>query len=706
MPETPDHDYRSLCDLETAHLRWQGNRPVSLQFDDIYYSGADGVNESEHVFIGGNRLRERWQAPDRGAVFTIGETGFGTGLNFLLAARLWREIAPKHAHLHYVSAEKHPLALADLTRALSSRKEFADLAAQLLARYPEPVPGFHRITFAPGDSPAINLTLIFSDAIASLEQLLPVRQSPYTAHAPCHVDAWFLDGFAPAKNDSMWQSMLFEHMASLSHAATTFATFTAAGHVRRSLEAAGFAVRKTAGFGQKRDMLIGEFRAVSPRQGYSEKADTGSKPGTPAAFSPSARPTPSRKAATRKAAIIGGGLAGCTTARALAQRNWHVTLFEKLPNIADAGSGNTMAVTYPKLSHRPSAASRFNLAGITYAANYYAEWWHAGSARASYGERCGVLVLPKNEQERATQTSIANNFRRSPRLLRQVDQAEVRRLSGLPLAAPTGLYYPSLGWINPQALCRSLCKAKQIRIIHTAIDSLLWDETGGQWQLIDCEGTTANETFDAVVIASSNDSASFTQTAHLPLKALRGQVSTVDAAALTPHLKTVVCGEGYIGPRHEGSYTFGASYNFDCETLALREQDHHSNIDKLQRTDPALTDILGQTQANQAKGRAGLRCVTPDYLPIVGPAPVYRDFIENYAILRRNARAEVAVAGSYWPNLYLHCGLGSRGAIYAPIGAQLLADIMCRSIPTLPRDLQHALHPARFIIRGLKQNKL
>lgn len=233
-----------------AILQWRDQQPYSARFDDVYFSSDNGLLETEYVFLQGNQLADRWQQLST-PQFTIIETGFGTGLNFLCASQLWLETAPADSSLHFISVEKYPLSLPEITAALELWPSLAQSKQFLLDQYPAMLSNG---TISVFDN-RIQLTLLCGDASAELATLV------------CQADAWFLDGFAPAKNPEMWRPALFSHMARLSHAETTFATFTSAGEVRRNLMAAGFKVQKRAGFGKKREMLVGHY-ADSQRQPF------------------------------------------------------------------------------------------------------------------------------------------------------------------------------------------------------------------------------------------------------------------------------------------------------------------------------------------------------------------------------------------------------------------------------------------------------
>ncbi len=245
--------------MDWAQIVWKQDQPCSQVFDDVYFSSDNGLQETDYVFLQGNDLQNRWQHLDSDH-FTIAETGFGTGLNFLAATQLWLKTAPPQAVLHYISTEKYPLNLTDMAKALQLWDELAEISAPLLTNYTELLLGNKKPIFLFNNR--IQLTVLIGDSIDSYRkttaQIYP--QMPNSSHqTTLPIDAWFLDGFAPSKNPEMWQPALFENMARLSNTKTTFATFTSAGEVRRSLMQAGFAVHKRAGFGKKREMSYGKF---------------------------------------------------------------------------------------------------------------------------------------------------------------------------------------------------------------------------------------------------------------------------------------------------------------------------------------------------------------------------------------------------------------------------------------------------------------
>jgi tRNA 5-methylaminomethyl-2-thiouridine biosynthesis bifunctional protein len=227
--------------------------PRSKQFDDVYFSEINGLEETKHVFLKGNDLPARWLENKSGRDrFVIAETGFGTGLNFLATWKSFMESAEPGQCLDFISFEKFPLDAQEIYANLQAwHEEFEGYLAPMIEMYPPLIPGFHRIVL----SPRVCLTLVFDDVNVAFPQV--------EIGGGRGVDAWFLDGFKPSTNPDMWSDIVFENMTRLSREGTTFSTFTAAGAVRRGLGAAGFDVRKVDGFGSKRDMSVGVFGDVS-----------------------------------------------------------------------------------------------------------------------------------------------------------------------------------------------------------------------------------------------------------------------------------------------------------------------------------------------------------------------------------------------------------------------------------------------------------
>ena len=332
-----------VCD--PARLDWSAaSGPRAADYGDVYFSAEDGLEETRAVFLDGCGLPGAWQGRRR---FTVGELGFGTGLNALALWQLWRETRPAGAWLDFVSVEKHPISREDAARAFAAWPALAPLSERLLAQWPSRLKGAHRMIF-PADGFAI--TVFHDEASAAL------------ANMDIRADAWFLDGFAPAKNGAMWSQDVLDRIGQLSAPGARIGTFTVAGAVRRGLEAAGFQVAKRPGFGRKRERL----EAVFPG---AVEADPG-RPG--------------------RIAIIGAGIAGASLARALTARGCAVEVVDRA-GPAGGASGAPAGLLTPRLERADRPHVRATLAAFEFARRAYAgfEGFHPG----------GVVRLAKDERE-------------------------------------------------------------------------------------------------------------------------------------------------------------------------------------------------------------------------------------------------------------------------------------------------------------------
>ncbi|OEC32849.1 tRNA 5-methylaminomethyl-2-thiouridine biosynthesis bifunctional protein [Pseudomonas cuatrocienegasensis] len=653
-----------MPDTYLAELDWDATgQPLSRHYGDVYFSNENGLDESRYVFLDNNRLGERFAALAAGEQLVIGETGFGTGLNILCAWQLFEQHAPAGARLHVISVEKHPLPLADLRRALALWPELAPYSERLFASYHGIHPGFQQLHLAPG---RVSLTLLIGDALALLSQL------------DARVDAWFLDGFAPAKNPEMWSAELFSELARLSAPGATFGTFSSAGVVRRGLKAVGCTVKRVPGLGKKWEVLRGQFASDNP------------PPAVPAWY---ARPT--WRAPLREALVIGAGLAGCASAASLAQRGWRVTLLERHHDLAQEASGNPQGVLYLKLSAHGTALSRLIVSGFGYTRRLL-ERLQAGQDWAP----CGVLQLAFDAKEIQRQAILAAAF--PPSLLQPLSQTEAETCAGVRLPAG-GLFYPEGGWVHPPALCRLLAAHPNISLV-THQEVLGLQKTADGWQAWAGERLLAQA--PVVVLAGAAEIKAFAPSAGLPLKRIRGQISRLPTTAQSQALRTVVCAEGYVAPPRDGSHTLGASFDFTSEDLTPNAADHADNLRLLEEISSDLAQRLALPGAADAPfdGRAAFRCTTPDYLPIVGPLADAAAFAEAYAVLRKDARQQPETPCPWLDGLYINSGHGSRGLITAPLSGELIAAWLEGEALPVARDVALACHPNRFMLRQLMRN--
>ncbi|MCB2385748.1 bifunctional tRNA (5-methylaminomethyl-2-thiouridine)(34)-methyltransferase MnmD/FAD-dependent 5-carboxymethylaminomethyl-2-thiouridine(34) oxidoreductase MnmC [Thalassolituus alkanivorans] len=678
-PDTPSSNQAPSA----PDLLWNDDGlPVSREFDDPYFSVDNGLEESRYVFLQHNGLPQRWS--DWQDNFSIVETGFGTGLNFLMTWESWRQ-SSKHdsAWLHFTSIEKFPLTLSQLQQALALWPQLSELSAQLFAQYPLPVAGFHRLVWP---EERISLTLIFADVKEALPQL----------SGPVH--AWYLDGFAPSKNPQMWSEELFSGMRRLSQRQpdqyqgeqpATVATFTSAGIVRRGLLGAGFNVKRVPGYGRKREMLAGSFNR---RQGPELAPCFLHKPWLL---------QQNTQADDAEVVVIGAGLAGATTARALAERGLKVHVIDAA-GIAQQASGNPQGGLYVKLAAGDNAIhTDFYLAAFQYALPYMRRHLGAADADNPYWSQCGVLQLAYDDKEAQRQLKFSQTRSLPEALVQPLDQTQAGKIAGAPQQSG-GLFFPQAGWVSPADLCRILLQHTNIRFTQRQVSALQQIPQG--WQIQCSDGTILQSS--QLVLACANAATNLLPEAYLPLKRIRGQLSYLSPAQ-TPALNTVLCGRSYMAPARNGRLCLGATYNLRDDDTQLRDSDHQTNLDHLPDFGPQWQDLNKQQGMKLILGgRVGFRCTTPDYLPMVGAVPESRGFVHRFSGLVRNAKRIPAKAAPQYPGLWLNIGHGSRGLASAPLCAELLVQQMLGAPLPVALDVAEALWPGRFLLRDMVRRKL
>jgi tRNA 5-methylaminomethyl-2-thiouridine biosynthesis bifunctional protein len=655
--------------LHHAQIDWDDQgRPHSRQYDDVYFSKNEGIEETQHVFLEQTQLRDRFAALAPHDCLVIGETGFGTGMNFYCAWQLFAEHAPLEARLHFVSVEKYPLTREDLARAVQLWPQLEPYWQPLLAQYVAVHGGFQQFSF---DNGRVTLTLMVGDALEQLPQL------------DAQVDVWFLDGFAPAKNPDMWTPELFAQLARLSRPGTTLGTFTTTGWVRRGLIAAGFVMRKVPGIGKKWEVMHGQFQDWPAEQ--------------PAPAEPEpwyARPAPVQ--GPRHALVIGAGLAGSATAASLAARGWQVSVLERHDAPAQEASGNPQGVLYLKLSAHGTTLSQMILSGFGYTRR-----WLQQLQRGQDWDACGVLQLAFDDKEAQRQAKLAEAF--DSTLLHLLDQAQAESVAGIALPAG-GLFYPEGGWVHPPALCQAQLQHPRIELLmHQDVIELR--KVDGRWQAWDGERLLASA--PVVVLAGAAEVRRFDACAALPLKRIRGQITRLPATEASRALRTVVCAEGYVAPPRGDEHTLGASFDFHNDDLAPTVAEHQGNLALLDEISTDLAERLNTSMLDpaQLQGRAAFRCTSPDYLPIVGPVADAQAFTEAYAVLAKDARQVPDTPCPWLDGLYVNSGHGSRGLITAPLSGELVAAWVCGEPLPLPRAVAQACHPNRFALRRLIRGK-
>jgi len=602
--------------LPTARLaRDENGTAYSPEFGDVYHSSHGGLAQARHVFLGGNGLPARWAGR---ASFTIVETGFGIGLNFVATWDAWRADPARAGRLHFVSVENRPFARDELAAALAPFPEVDTLARALAAVWPPALAGFHRLHF---DGGRVILTLLLGDA----RELLPQLEAK--------ADALYLDGFAPAKNPELWTPELVRELARLAPPGATLATWTVAGGVRAALAGAGFRVDKRAGFAAKREMLAGI------------------REGTAA--------TGARRAA-RRAVVVGAGLAGTLCAERLASRDWEVDLVEASAERTPPAVG----LVRPIANLRDALNAQLSRSAFLYASQHFRALEHDGYHLV--WNRCGVLQLAQDAEEAVRFEAIARSQEYPAEFLAFVDAARAREIAGREVRG-AGWWFPGGAVLSPASFgVASFARAgtRVRRRFGTRVERL--EREGADWRALDAHGRVLGEA-PVLVLANAIEARRLLPEARLRLARVRGQLTYLPAAPERA-LDVVVSGAGYVAPLFEGGHAVGATYQHDDGDTAVRPADHRENLD---RADSMLPGFAAGVHAGGLAGWTGFRTTVPDRLPIAGAT---------------------AVEG-----VHTLTGLGSRGLLWAPLGAELVASALEDEPLPLPRDLAGAVSPRRFL---------
>ena len=657
-------NYQKPCSLETATLNWQTATPVAANFDDVYFPRDQGAAESCYVFLEQNHLPERWQNWQQQRAFVMAETGFGTGLNLLVAMAAFLKNAPATARLHWISTELFPLTPEDLKLAHAFWPEFAEYAQLLQHNYPLAIAGFHRFNL----HPRITVDLLLGDASANLNAL------------DSKVDAWCLDGFAPSKNPEMWTAELFAAIAKASQPETTFATFTAAGFVKRGLQAVGFTVEKVKGFGSKLAML----RGTASKNSFNNQ------------------PSTNIVSTENSIAIIGAGLAGLCTAQALIKRGFKVDVYEaEMP--AAGGSGNHQGALYIKLAVDANPSSRFYLAGLEYSRR----WLEHLDPAQQFWSPSGVLQLATSEREAQRQQRFLATQHLPKALVTAVNQIQASKLAGTQTSAG-GLFFPRAGWAMPKALCEYLAQQQGLTLYNNHRVTEI-NPVQDAWEIATA---TSSKVYTQVIICCAQAATCFTPSQGLPVTAVRGQVSYLALKEKDLKEKTIpytaVCGKGYVLPPSHNQLCFGATFDVADKSLMLSPAGQQQNKQELTAVLPELLAEIAKNQptnqhSQQLTGRVSFRCASPDYLPLAGRLPNLEKWQKNY--ISTQSSWSVAAFPNDWQysGLWLNIGHGSRGLASIPITSELIASQLVGEPAPFEQELVDCLNPARFILKDLKR---
>ena len=488
--------------LPDPDVQVDSGKVYSNRFNDIYFAG-DGPKETQRVFLEPARIVNRILQQSE---FTIFEFGFGTGLNFL-ALMQHLQHRSHSCRIRYIAIEQFPLSSSQINSALQPFAGELDCLTELLNSLPPRVPGWHRRFF---ENHQVELTLGYGSIKDGLVDFHRTDRAG--------VDAWFLDGFAPARNPDMWEPHLFDLMFGRTKNQGTVTSFSAAGEVRRNLAAAGFKVTRVEGQeGHKRHSTLAMASAAT--------------------LTPRILP--------KQVTVVGAGLAGTTVAGALAQRGVGVQLFDKQGSIAQLSSSNPRAIQHPRLSAAPTINSLYRIHSYAHSQSV--------AERLTAVDQRGALQIDDDNMSQKRNHLVADFFDDDWCL--PIDSQESReRTNGL-IQTPA-VFYPRSSVIDCQQLCHQLIDNPLIEFINGELDTQHQNSSGTQ------------------VIATGNEVSSLLYGIPLEVYSQGGQVDQFSFLSGNLPITEIILNNGYL-VSHENTITSGSTYEWDGWT-----QKHSTDLNR------------------------------------------------------------------------------------------------------------------------------
>ena len=397
----------------------------------------------------------------------------------------------------------------------------------------------------------------------------------------------------------------------------------------------------------------------------------------------------SPKKNAKKAIVIGGGIAGCSTAYALAKRGIAVTLIERNQAIAQEASGNPAAMLYPKLSPAVNAINNIGMHGFSFTLALLKEL----QIRDDAYHLCGQIQLAFNARERDKQTKLLKKPHQN-QIFQALSIEQASEKAGIALSCG-GLYLPQAGWVKPQLFCEALINAHLVtRIVSTQAISI--KNAAPYWQVL-LEKNQSLEA-DIVVICNANDIKLFDPCKNIPITSVRGQINFFTANALSQQVNTIICSDHYLSPAVDGVHSIGTSYAPNDINPLLSERDTQANLHAIEKMSPPLFKRIQQPDIS---GRVAWRSATKDYLPLAG------QLIDETALRKTPPRYNDNPNDLPWlKGLYVNAGHGSKGMITAPICGEIIANMINNETLIIDKTIASTLNPSRFLLKDLGLKKI
>ncbi len=624
----------------TEPVLWDADgTPRNPRFNDASRSHSDGLAQARHVFLAGSGLLTDAGAPtawEHQPQWRVLETGFGLGLNFLATWHAWRADPARPRLLHMVSIEAHPVSAADLLRSVLAWPELIPLAEALCAQWRGLLPGFHRLAL---DGGQVLLTLCVGDVQAALRELA------------MQADSVFLDGCTPERNPAMWSAATLKAVARHCRRGTTLASGCAAPTLLDSLTQCGFVVQLADGRPPEKHRLAGRYDPawVLKRDGL-------------------ATPPTSHSTHPARCVVVGAGLAGAAAAASLARRGWRVQVLDSAPTPASGASGLPVGLLAPPLSPDDNPLSRLSRAGARLTHQFAhthlregVDWQPSGVLEHRLD---GDLALPRDWPEAGLDwTREASADERQRAGLAAPGSGPAGDANGVgpgtgrlgAATAPVARWHAMGGWIKPARLVATLLAQPGVAFRGGVVVESIEPLPGGGWTVRDARGVVLAEA-ELVVLAAGYASRKWLgaeASDSTPLSPVRGQISwgiTRGRETALPPFPVNGHGSLIAGVPLDGqpAWLVASTYARDDADTALRDADHAANRERLRTLLPAASAVLDTDfETGQVHGWAGVRCATPDRLPMVGPTAA--------------------------PGLWVSTGMGSRGLTFALLCGEMLA---------------------------------
>ena len=481
---------------------WSEGFPLSKEYDDIFCQ-KDVIRETNHVFLGPNRLVKRWKA-NKDYEFNIGELGFGIGLNFFITLQAWIDNLDSRGikRLNFISFDKFAPKLDDIKKVKEIYPQLSEVIDLFLENAPAIFGGVNKFEIK-----ALNasLILVIDDVQTGLKKL---------SNNPNKIDAWYFDGFDPRKNEAMWNDNVFKMVAILSNKDTTFGTYTASGFVKRNLIKNGFAIKKSKGFANKRHMLHGE---------YSKNKKN--------------------KFRSKKIAIIGSGLSASILANKLASKGCVVDLFEKENSLAAGTSSNPFASMYPKFALGEDTRSFFVIQSYFYAFNYYKRNFDSF-------DNTGILFLSNSEHRKEWLQRLLKIGRDD--IFERISKEDINSNNEIE-QTNDGVFCKFGGALSPKELSMQTLDHKNINVhLNSSFEE---HKIESKKVLIKINGIYLNEPYDDLIICTGSGLDKY-----LPqINSMRGGIIGLKSKNLA-NINYPINHSGYFLPIKDGVTWIGSSY--------------------------------------------------------------------------------------------------------------------------------------------------